>query len=230
MTRLSPLFSALWKVQPGHLCESSVVFHGVDDKATSERTMRTVLREFGSRPSSTEKVSVHFDDAYASIAPWVAALAECGTSVTVFVPTDWVGKDFCGRTVLSWEAIRELASLPGVNIQSHAASHVNLTRMDMSDVARELTDSKRKIEDHTGLLVSEIAYPRGRWSPEIARVASELGYRIGWTVRSGHFGCSSAEEMARSRLVAQARESAPSLLGQCARSTCRLHLLRGRRT
>lgn len=175
MRRLSPVFSSLWRVRVGGLCRSSIAFHGIDMQATTPQTMNSVVRAFERAPKLVQKVSVHFDDAYVSAAPWVEKLATCGVSVTLFVPTDWVGTEFFGREVCSWGVLRELSSLPGVKIQSHAASQVNLTRLDPDDVRDELAGSKEVIETEIQSSVTEIAYPRGRWTPKIGRLVQAAG-------------------------------------------------------
>lgn len=225
MPRLSPVYELVWRARLGPICRSALVFHGVDHAATSPGQMAKLLDYFDQRRDLAANVEVHFDDAYKSITPWVTELASRDIAVTIFVPTDIVGMDFMGRQVCSWRQLGEMSRYPSVSIQSHAASHTNLTRLELGDVESELRRSKVRLEERIGAPVSEIAYPRGKYNSDIVTIAAECGYTRGWTVENGHLGCVETPRLALPRIVAQSKESMASVVGRSLRATCLIQRL-----
>jgi peptidoglycan/xylan/chitin deacetylase (PgdA/CDA1 family) len=82
--------------------------------------------------------------------------------------------------------VREISSL-GHEIGSHSLTHPNLTYLAEADLARELGDSKKLLEDITGKSVSAISFPFGSWNPRVWERARELGYTHG-TLYRNHAG------------------------------------------
>ena len=226
MPRFSPVYELLWWTGIGPTCRTALVFHGVDSSATSPVQMAKLLTYLDRSPDLATNVTVHFDDAYETITPWVTELASRDVTVTVFVSTDIVGTEYMGRRVCDWPQLGELSLHPNVSIQSHAASHTNLTRLELSEVESELRRSKEQLEKRVGAPVMEIAYPRGKYNSNIVRIASECGYSQGWTVDNGHLGCAASSRLTLPRIVAQPRESMASVVGRSRRATCLIQRLR----
>ncbi|SLK36323.1 putative xylanase/chitin deacetylase [Mycobacteroides abscessus subsp. abscessus] len=89
-----------------------------------------------------------------------------------FVPraTIFVISDFIGRTNrLSSKELKSLSDSGLFSIQSHSATHPDLTKI--TDFNHELKDSKEKIEKITGKEVNVLSYPYGNTD---AKVIAEM--------------------------------------------------------
>lgn len=94
---------------------------------------------------------------------------------------------------LNWNQIREMSDA-GADIQSHTLSHPFLTRrrngsLDEESYSkwlyRELADSRRILEKHTGKKVQFLAYPYGDYDNRVARMAAKTGYSAALTCDFG---------------------------------------------
>lgn len=139
-------------------------------------------------PTASMWVGISFDDAYVSV--WENALPELAKRhlpCTIFVPTgslgcrpSWVHSavhPYWQEQVMSAKQIRLLAQKPGIVLGSHTVTHPNLTRISREEVKRELTDSRRALEDLTERPVDLFSFPYGAWTPDVVELAREAGYR-----------------------------------------------------
>jgi peptidoglycan/xylan/chitin deacetylase (PgdA/CDA1 family) len=128
------------------------------------------------------RIVLTFDDGYLDNLKVAAPLlVELGIPFTVFVCTDAVAQRKSG--FLEPDDVRELASLPGVQIGSHSASHARLTRCDDLQLHQELAGSKSYLEDLIGGQVCTLSYPHGDVDRRVRDVAEKVGYVIGCTSR-----------------------------------------------
>jgi peptidoglycan/xylan/chitin deacetylase (PgdA/CDA1 family) len=79
-------------------------------------------------------------------------------------------------------------SARGHEIGSHTQRHPRLTSIPIDQARVEISASKRELEDLIGVPVRSFAYPGGMWTPELARVVEQAGYRSAVTTRSAHVG------------------------------------------
>ena len=139
-------------------------------------------------------VAITFDDGlrnfYRKAMP---VLADYGFSATMFVVSGLVGqhqafgveKDF-----MTWNEVREIEA-HGIQIGSHTVSHPRLESLSRERRDRELTDSRKAIEDQLGKAVSVFSYPYA--FPEqnrelvssIRRSLTNAGYEIGVSTAIG---------------------------------------------
>jgi peptidoglycan/xylan/chitin deacetylase (PgdA/CDA1 family) len=77
---------------------------------------------------------------------------------------------------ISWKQAREMV-LAGHHIASHGWSHRILTQCSPSELERELSGSKREIEDRLGIEVDSISAPGGRWNARVAEACADAGYK-----------------------------------------------------
>jgi peptidoglycan/xylan/chitin deacetylase (PgdA/CDA1 family) len=142
-----PESRSLWAVPPHDLAAA------VDAARSAALRVTTLAGAFGGGDS----VTVTFDDACLSVYENALPLLDLmNVPAAVFVPVDQVGAP--GR--MTWAHLDELAR-HGWAIESHGCSHEPLAAMSSAAVRRELTRSKRTIEDRLGLAVSCFAYPYG---------------------------------------------------------------------
>jgi peptidoglycan/xylan/chitin deacetylase (PgdA/CDA1 family) len=141
------------------------------------------------------RVAITFDDAYRSVIELGAPiLRRLGIPATVFVPTDYTGRDAPMRwpgidqwiggpaetelMPMSWDEIRSLRAA-GWEIGSHSASHPHLTQLDDAALTEELTRSKRACETELGRACTSIAYPYGDVDRRVIAAAAAAGYIAG---------------------------------------------------
>jgi peptidoglycan/xylan/chitin deacetylase (PgdA/CDA1 family) len=143
-------------------------------------------------------LAVTFDDNYRSVMELAKPILDrYGFPGTLFVPTAWpddrrpmrwAGIDRWLGTEhepemesLTWEELRGLADA-GWEIGSHTCSHPHLTQLDDAALARELSESKARIEAELSRPCVSIAYPYGDVDERVAAATAQAGYRAGGTI------------------------------------------------
>lgn len=89
---------------------------------------------------------------------------------------------------LTREQLRDLASSPLVTIGAHTERHINLARASAEEVGREMTGSRRTLEDILQREVVHFAYPFGNvraCGPREAQIAGAAGFHTAVTCRRG---------------------------------------------
>lgn len=122
-----------------------------------------------------------FDDGWAgSLTTGVECLADAGLRATFFVTTTNIGKP-------SFASADELRAAhgAGMEIGTHGVNHSFLADCSEAEIRRELEGSKARLEDLLGAPVVTGSVPGGAWSPTVARIAAECGYRALCTSRAG---------------------------------------------
>lgn len=102
------------------------------------------------------------------------------TGFVSFVPTAIVGMP--GR--MTWKMIEEMHAA-GVMIGSHGVDHVDFTRLDQETLLKELTLSKRTIEDRLGTPIRLLAFPYGKFNRRVWETALDVGYTHLFTIQLG---------------------------------------------
>jgi peptidoglycan/xylan/chitin deacetylase (PgdA/CDA1 family) len=124
------------------------------------------------RTSSRPVVTTSWDDGHPLDLRVAAVLARYGLRGTFYVPLLPVAARVLGRTEM-----RELLDM-GMEIGSHTVTHAVLTELPDAEADRELSNSRRMLEDSLGVEVSSFCYPKGRFSTRITRRARLAGYRL----------------------------------------------------
>lgn len=103
------------------------------------------------------------------LAPWVsAARVEDGSPDEMF----------------TWEEAAGLQK-EGIDIEAHTVSHPLLIYEDERTVSRELTDSKRMLEERLKKKVRAFAYPNGTWNDRVRKQVQAAGFDCAFTVARG---------------------------------------------
>jgi peptidoglycan/xylan/chitin deacetylase (PgdA/CDA1 family) len=135
-----------------------------------------------------DQAELTFDDGYESVySNALPILEKSSLRSIVFVIGRAVGKRSNWDVYPGAKRFRHMdadqirmVSEAGVKIGSHTASHRNLTQLTDDKLYFELRESKRILEDITGLEVDSISYPFGRYDMRVVNTALECGYKYGY--------------------------------------------------
>jgi peptidoglycan/xylan/chitin deacetylase (PgdA/CDA1 family) len=136
------------------------------------------LRAMGNQ---REGVCLTFDDGCATDRSIAAPLLlEKKFNATFYITVNHLEK----RGYLTRTELRELATL-GFEIGSHSLNHRYLGDLSIDDLKVELGESKKQLEDITGVGVEHFSCPGGRVNPLVEKMARETGYQSLATSRIG---------------------------------------------
>jgi peptidoglycan/xylan/chitin deacetylase (PgdA/CDA1 family) len=91
-------------------------------------------------------------------------------------------------TFIDWTQV-ELLERNGFAFGGHGAEHCVLTQVSPSIARCEVESSKRVLEARLAHSVQAFAYPNGGWNADIAQTVKAAGYRLAFTIESGHVSC-----------------------------------------
>ena len=159
-------------------------------------------------PMPRKPIVITFDDGYLShythAKPVLRALGWPGV---LFLTTKAIGPDGL--------SVRQLRSLmkAGWEIDSHTLTHPDLTTLDDATLARELTDSRRELQQRFGVPADFFAYPAGRHDARVIAATEAAGYTAATTVEAGVASRQDAP-FALPRVRVNATDTAQSLLAR----------------
>lgn len=81
--------------------------------------------------------------------------------------------------------LRQIAASPLVTIGAHTVTHRFLNRLQPHEVAEEMRDNKRDLQNWLDIAVDHFAYPYGAAGPREARLAREAGFSTAVTTANG---------------------------------------------
>ena len=152
----------------------------------SDRVRVVSIDELMMLPADADAVALTFDDAFENFATeaW-PRLRVHGLSTALFVVSGRVGgfnewergrsRSVPRLPLLGWEDLGRLAT-EGVRLGAHSRTHPDLTGLSPSAAVDEMAGSSDDIRQHTGVAADAFAYPFGRVTPAIAKLA-EGGFR-----------------------------------------------------
>lgn len=86
--------------------------------------------------------------------------------------------------VLGWSRLRRLAS-QGLTLAPHTRNHPLLNRVSLDEAQAEAVGSLNDLCREVGPVPAVLAYPAGKFTPGVARMLAEQGFRLGFTVSRG---------------------------------------------
>ncbi|MBP7830797.1 MAG: polysaccharide deacetylase family protein [Kiritimatiellae bacterium] len=196
-----PVF-ALHRVVPGEATEY-VMSPGHLDKLLRELDKRgympvsldqleAALRRGGPLPRKPAMLT--FDDAYLDMYEHaLPVLKKRGWPAVFFVPTGKITSPPAERVVwgdgpdpkaMQWPEVQAMKKA-GMEIGSHAWTHINLVKALPETVKAELETSRRMLAEQLGAEPIALAYPGGRHNREVRRAAAEAGYRLAFLSGGG---------------------------------------------
>ena len=156
--------------------------------------LETLVDAFPYPEQMANKVVITFDDGYLDnyVHAW-PLLRTYRFPATIFVSPGLIGTDrqvpaerrgAAPAKLLSWAQLKEMSE-DGITVGSHSMTHPRLTRIPLTQVREEVTDSKKILEEKLGRSVEWFCYPGGAFSEEVVRLVQLAGYRGACSVRPG---------------------------------------------
>lgn len=123
-------------------------------------------------------VTTSWDDGHPADLRVAELLVKYGVAGTFYVPTH----NSEGYPVVQASEVRQLSG--SFEIGGHSSDHVVLTELDRREVARQVGENKRWLEDVTGQRVPGFAYVRGRYNGVVKKIVREAGFAYARTVEN----------------------------------------------
>lgn len=98
-------------------------------------------------------------------------------------------KDICSQEAMSWQQIKELSQDSLACIGAHTVNHLRLSSLSDSDVFAEVSDSCKRIAEHTGKAPAHFCYPFGARGDADQRefdLIRKMGFKTATTTRWGN--------------------------------------------
>lgn len=155
----------------------------------TSRARPIALKNLDHLPADWHSVAITFDDALESFAEnAVPVLQQLNIPATVFVVTDALGsRPAWGESyydpeerVMSDEQLLNLPSL--ISVGSHTLTHPNLVALSEEVAAREITESRKKLESLLQRPIATFSFPHGKFSGSTVRQCREAGYERVFTI------------------------------------------------
>ncbi len=147
--------------------------------------------ETGEGPA--DPVAVTFDDGFAvTCENALPVLERLKIPATMFLVADRIGADNDWmhqrgrprRRLMDLAQIRAMEAA-GVTMGSHTLTHPRLPECPPERKAREIADSRKRLEDQLGHAVEHFAYPYGLYDDQALELVRTAGYRSACSTRSG---------------------------------------------
>ena len=140
-------------------------------------SLDTLYGIFNKQTTSPSKpIVLTFDDGYRDFYTTAfPILRRFNFHAVSFIATGLVG----GGYYMNWGQIKEIAQTGLVTFEAHTVSHANLPSLSLSNVIKQLQDSKNIVQSQTGYPVNFIAYPFGATNGSVQSAAQKVGFAGG---------------------------------------------------
>jgi len=169
------LYHAVGSHVPGDTYGMSVRPAALAEQLDALTALAPVVEVDASPRRDALETAITFDDGFADVLDVAAPLLTArGMPARVFVTAELIDRP----GYLSPAGVRELASVPGITIGAHGASHRLLTRLDDAELARDLDESRAVLEDLLGTSIDSMAYPNGAVDARVQRAVATAGFTL----------------------------------------------------
>ncbi len=142
----------------------------------------------GKQSITSPSIVVTFDDGYQNILSAVPILKKYGIKPTVFLlsdPSHANRKELDSQLPFLNSSDLKVLSQAGWEFGSHTATHPDLWSCSPTALNREIVLSKSDLEKKIGNKINWIAYPKGRYSPQILKKVRQAKYTLGLSMDDG---------------------------------------------
>ncbi len=133
------------------------------------------------------KIAITFDDGYSEYLDLLNLLIDLRIPATFFITTGVLDRPVVDPANLTWDGVKTIAEMR-FDIGSHTVNHKSLASISPGESYYELSHSKLRLEQETGLEIKGVAYPYGTirdFSGQVSSQAQRLGYTYGLTAIHG---------------------------------------------
>lgn len=137
-------------------------------------TLDTLYGIFNKQTTAPSKpVVLTFDDGYQDFYTIAfPILQKYNFHAVSFIITSHVG----GGYYMNWDQIKEIHRTGLVTFEAHTVNHLSLTSLNSKNLIKELSESKRILQEQTGYPVNFISYPYGNSNESVRQAASKSGF------------------------------------------------------
>lgn len=141
-------------------------------------------------PIPNKTIAITFDDGYEdNFLNAFPVLNKYGLPATIFVSTANIGEKLIARrgtrlTIMSIDKIVEMDKSGLISFGSHSHDHIKLTSLDKVEINKQLSVSKKILENILNNEQTFFAYPSGRVNDEAKDIAKKY-FRAGFGVEKG---------------------------------------------
>lgn len=133
--------------------------------------------------SYSKLIILTFDDGYLdTYTDAFPLLKKYGFTATFYIITNKVGED----NYMNWQQILDLKNA-GMNIGSHTLSHPDLSKASDNRMEKEISESKKILEEKIGVTISDFCYPSGKYDNRTIELLKKYGYKTAVITKSGIF-------------------------------------------
>ena len=130
---------------------------------------------------SSPRVVLTFDDGFQdNYIEMFPILKEFGAKATIYLCPD-----IPNITKLTKEQIQEMQASGLVEFGAHTTTHINLSRVSDDDANHEIIESKKQLEQLTGVPCRSFSYPYGRLNERSAELVKQAGFTNAVVVKKG---------------------------------------------
>lgn len=174
-----------WSITPQKLEEQLEYLKNNGYKAISLDMLYSYIENKVALPEKS--VVLTFDDGYIdAFDNAYPLLKKYGYKAAFFIITGEVlTKNPEGYDYMTLGELKKLDKA-GMDIEAHTVTHPDLTTLNYKKQFEELSLSKKYLEKHLNKKIYYMAYPYGLCDSITQKVASEIGYRIAFTIKGSH--------------------------------------------
>lgn len=133
-------------------------------------------------PYSTKSAFLTFDDGYDNFYSIVLPLLKkYNAKGTLFVINNYVGRE----GFVTQRQLEEIRDSGLVEIAAHTMDHAYLKDAPKNYALREMSESKKDLEQRLGIRVFSIAYPYGAFTAQTAELAKQVPFAVAVSVIPG---------------------------------------------